>query len=77
MVHAGNPRQIHSLQDLGRPDLLLSMLNRQGEGISRQIAASLRKAGGESLEQVVYQAQVKSNKTLLTEIHHRQRPYAS
>jgi hypothetical protein len=77
MVHAGNPRQIHSLRDLARPDLLLSMPNPQGEGVSRQIADSLRKAGGESLEQVVYQAQVKSNKTLLTEIHHRQTPYAS
>jgi ABC-type molybdate transport system substrate-binding protein len=74
MVHAGNPRQIHSLQDLGRPDLLLSMPNPQWEGVAKQIADSLRKAGGEPLEQAVYQAKVKSGKTLLTEIHHRQTP---
>jgi len=74
MVHAGNPRHIHSLQDLGRADLLLSMPNPQWEGVANQIAASLRKAGGEPLEQAVYQAKVKTGKTLLTEIHHRQTP---
>ncbi len=68
--YAGN-HPLFAFSDLARPDLLLSMPNPQGEGVSRQIADSLRKAGGESLEQVVYQAQVKSNKTLLTEIHHR------
>ena len=74
MVHSGNPRHIHSLQDLGQPDLRLSMPNPQWEGVAAQIAASLRKAGGETLEQAVYQDKVKTGKTILTEIHHRQTP---
>jgi ABC-type molybdate transport system substrate-binding protein len=74
MVRAGNPKHIRSLQDLGKPNLLLSMPNPQWEGVANQIAASLRKAGGETLEQAVYRDKVKSGRTLLTEIHHRQTP---
>lgn len=74
MVRVGNPKHIRSLEDLGQPDLLLSMPNPQWEGVAKQIAASLRKAGGEPLELAVYQDKVKSGKTLLTEIHHRQTP---
>ena len=74
MVPKGNPRHIASLTDLGRPDLRLSMPNPQWEGVANQIASSLRKAGGEPLEQAVYQTKVTDGKTLLTEIHHRQTP---
>ena len=74
MVHAGNPRQIHSLNDLGRPDVRLSMPNPQWEGVANQIEASLRKAGGQALETAVYRDKVKDGTTLLTEIHHRQTP---
>jgi ABC-type molybdate transport system substrate-binding protein len=74
MVTKGNPQHIASLTDLGRPNLRLSMPNPQWEGVANQIASSLRKAGGESLEQVVYQSKVKDGTTLLTEIHHRQTP---
>jgi ABC-type molybdate transport system substrate-binding protein len=74
MVKAGNPKHIHSLKDLGRPDVTLSMPNPQWEGVANQIASSLRKAGGEPLEQTVYQDKVKTGKTILTEIHHRQTP---
>lgn len=74
MVRVGNPRHIRSLEDLGQPNLLLSMPNPQWEGVATQIAASLRKTGGAPLEQAVYQDKVKSGKTLLTEIHHRQTP---
>lgn len=74
MVPAGNPKKIQSLNDLARPDLRLSMPNPQWEGVANQIAASLRKAGGESLYQAVYQDKVKNGKTVLTEIHHRQTP---
>jgi len=74
MVAKGNPKQIHSLRDLGRPGLRLSMPNPQWEGVAHQIAASLRKAGGESLYHAVYQAKVASGQTILTEIHHRQTP---
>ncbi len=74
MVHAGNPKHIHSLADLARPDVRLSMPNPQWEGVANQIAASLRKAGGESLYESVYKAKVASGSTMLTEIHHRQTP---
>jgi ABC-type molybdate transport system substrate-binding protein len=72
MVHAGNPRGIRSLRDLGRDDLRLSMPNPEWEGVARQIAASLRKAGGEDLVRKVMDAKVKSGTTFLTHIHHRQ-----
>jgi ABC-type molybdate transport system substrate-binding protein len=74
MVAKGNPRGIHSLRDLARPGIRLSMPNPQWEGVANQIAASLRKAGGESLYHAVYQAKVQSGETILTEIHHRQTP---
>ena len=74
MVKAGNPKHIRSLKDLGRPDVTLSMPNPQWEGVANQIASSLRKAGGEPLEQTVYQDKVKTGKAILTEIHHRQTP---
>jgi len=74
MVRAGNPKGIHSLNDLGRPDVRLSMPNPEWEGVAKQIAASLRKAGGEPLYKSVYEDKVKSGDTRLTEIHHRQTP---
>lgn len=74
MVRAGNPKQIHSLNDLGRADVRLSMPNPEWEGVANQIAASLRKAGGDALEKAVYEDKVKSGSTHLTEIHHRQTP---
>ncbi|HSB75938.1 MAG TPA: substrate-binding domain-containing protein [Terriglobales bacterium] len=74
MVHAGNPRGIRSLRDLGRDDLRLSMPNPAWEGVARQIETSLRKAGGEALVSKVMDAKVKSGATFLTHIHHRQTP---
>lgn len=74
MIHAGNPHHIRSLNDLARPGIRLSMPNPEWEGVARQIQASLRKAGGDTLEKTVYQDKVKSGATLLTEIHHRQTP---
>lgn len=74
MVPAGNPSGIHTLNDLARPDLRLSMPNPQWEGVASQIADSLCKAGGDSLYQTVYQNKVKDGRTVLTEIHHRQTP---
>jgi ABC-type molybdate transport system substrate-binding protein len=74
MIPAANPKNIQSLKDLGRPDVRLSMPNPQWEGVANQIASSLRKAGGDSLYQAVYQDKVKTGKTVLTEIHHRQTP---
>ena len=74
MVAKGNPRHIHSLSDLAKPGIRLSMPNPEWEGVAKQIAASLRKAGGEALYHTVYQAKVESGQTILTEIHHRQTP---
>jgi ABC-type molybdate transport system substrate-binding protein len=74
MIPAANPKNIRSLKDLGRADVALSMPNPQWEGVANQIADSLRKAGGDSLYQAVYQDKVKNGKTVLTEIHHRQTP---
>ena len=74
MVHKGNPKQIRTLNDLGRADVRLSMPNPEWEGVAKQIAASLRKAGGEGLEKAVYQDKVKNGSTQLSEIHHRQTP---
>ena len=72
MVLAPNPKQIHSLQDLGRPDVQLSMPNPEWEGIAKQIGDSLRKAGGEPLFHTVYELKVQNGSTYLTQIHHRQ-----
>jgi ABC-type molybdate transport system substrate-binding protein len=74
MIPAANPKHIQSLEDLGRADVALSMPNPAWEGVAKQIADSLRKAGGDSLYQAVYQDKVKNGKTVLTEIHHRQTP---
>jgi ABC-type molybdate transport system substrate-binding protein len=72
MVAASNPRQIHSLQDLGRPEVKLSMPNPEWEGIAKQIGDALRKAGGEPLFHSVYEVKVQNGSTYLTQIHHRQ-----
>ena len=74
MIPAANPKNIQSLKDLGRPDVVLSMPNPAWEGVAKQISDSLRKAGGDSLYQAVYQDKAKNGKTVLTEIHHRQTP---
>ena len=72
MISAANPKQIHSLQDLGRPDVRLSMPNPQWEGIAKQIGDALRKAGGEPLFHAVYETKVQDGSSYLTQIHHRQ-----
>ncbi len=74
MVSASNPKQIHSLQDLGRSDVKLSMPNPEWEGIAKQIGDSLRKAGGEPLYHTVYELKVQNGSAYLTQIHHRQTP---
>ncbi len=74
MVAAGNPKHIAGLKDLGQPGIRLSMPNPEWEGVSRQIAAALRKAGGETLYQSVYVSKVADGTTYLTHVHHRQTP---
>ncbi len=74
MVAKGNPKGIHSLGDLGRPGLRLSMPNPAWEGVANQIQTALRKAGGDALEKTVYATKVAMGESRLTEIHHRQTP---
>jgi ABC-type molybdate transport system substrate-binding protein len=74
MVAAGNPRHVRGLKDLGEPAMRLSMPNPAWEGVERQIAAALRKAGGDALYREVYVRKVANGTTYLTQIHHRQTP---
>ncbi len=74
MVPRGNPAQVKSLADLGKPDIRLSMPNPEFEGIARQIQKSLVKAGGEHLRKTIYVDKVADGSTVLTHIHHRQTP---
>ncbi len=74
MVAAGNPKHVTGLKSLGQPALRLSMPNPAWEGVARQIAASLRKAGGDALYRSAYVKKVHDGTTYLTHIHHRQTP---
>ncbi|WP_371418547.1 substrate-binding domain-containing protein [Acidisoma sp. S159] len=74
MVPKGNPADIKTLADLGKPNIRLVMPNPAFEGIVRQIEASLTKAGGSALATMVYKTKVADGTTILTHIHHRQSP---
>jgi ABC-type molybdate transport system substrate-binding protein len=74
LVAKGNPKHIHGLADLGRPDVRVSMPNPAWEGIARQIQASYRKVGGQALDTAIMQTKVANGSTFLTRIHHRQSP---
>jgi ABC-type molybdate transport system substrate-binding protein len=74
LVASGNPKHIQGLRDLGRTDVRVSMPNPDWEGIGKRIQESLRKAGGEALEQMVMETKVRDGHTFLTDMHHRQSP---
>lgn len=74
MVPSGARSQVKSLHDLGADRIRLSMPNPEWEGVSRQIADSLKKAGGDDLYSKVYKQKVRSGTTYLTHIHHRETP---
>jgi len=74
MVRQGNPLNIRSLSDLGNDKIRLSMPNPEWEGVARQIAMSMEKAGGAALVNKVMKQKVKDGSTFLTQIHHRQTP---
>jgi ABC-type molybdate transport system substrate-binding protein len=74
MVAKGNPLGITGLGDLSQAKLRLSMPNPQTEGVARQIAECLRKAGGDTLADSVYRGKVANGTSYLTQIHHRQTP---
>jgi molybdate transport system substrate-binding protein len=74
MIPKDNPAHITGLADLGKASVRLAMPNPEFEGISRQIQASLEKAGGTALVSTVYEGKVNDGTTQLTHIHHRQTP---
>jgi molybdate transport system substrate-binding protein len=74
MVYSGNPKKIHSLRDLGKPDIRVSMPNPQWEGIAVSIMRAYEKAGGMLLVNGIMKGKVKEGTTFLTHIHHRQTP---
>jgi ABC-type molybdate transport system substrate-binding protein len=74
MVLRGNPLKIRSLSDLGNDKVRLAMPNPAWEGVARQIAMSMEKAGGATLVDRVMKQKVKDGSTFLTQIHHRQTP---
>ncbi len=74
MVRAGNPLHIRGLRDLGRGRVRVAMPNPAWEGVERQIAAALRRAGGKALLRRIMAAKLRAGSTYLTHIHHRQTP---
>jgi len=74
MVRKGNPKQIKSLNDLGKKNIRVSMPNLQTEGIGTQIMNAYAKAGGERLQKIIMDEKVKDGSTYLTKIHHRETP---
>ena len=74
MVQRGNPKGIKGLQDLGKPNIRVSMPNPEFESIGKRIEEAYTKAGGESLRKTIMLDKVKDSTTWLTHIHHRQTP---
>ncbi|MEO8823102.1 MAG: substrate-binding domain-containing protein [Ginsengibacter sp.] len=74
MTQKGNPKNIKSLKDLARKDILVSMPNPAWEGIGRLIEEAYKKTGGVDLENTIMKTKVKNSTTYLTQIHHRQTP---
>ncbi|WP_433863682.1 substrate-binding domain-containing protein [Sphingobacterium thalpophilum] len=74
MVPRGNPANIQTLNDLGKPNVRISMPNPLWEGIGEQIKASYKKAGGEQLVKKIMEDKVQDGRTYLTKIHHRESP---
>ncbi|HET9097101.1 MAG TPA: substrate-binding domain-containing protein [Candidatus Baltobacteraceae bacterium] len=74
LVHAGNPRDIRSLRDLGRANVRVVMPNPKWEGVAEQIEGAYAKAGGEQLVHTIMIAKLAAGTTILTRIHHRETP---
>ena len=74
MVQKGNPKNIKSIADLGRPDVKISMPNPKWEGIAARITKAFENVGGSKLKTTIMESKVEKNTTFLTTIHHRQTP---
>lgn len=74
MVQKDNPKNVKSLNDLGRNDVRVSMPNPEWEGIGKRIEEAYVKAGGDDLKNKIMKVKVADSTTYLTQIHHRQTP---
>ncbi len=74
MVQKGNPKNIATLQDLGRSDIRVSMPNKRFEGIGKNVEDAFLQVGGQGLVDRIMQQKVQDSTTFLTQIHHRQSP---
>jgi molybdate transport system substrate-binding protein len=74
MVYKNNPNDIHSLQDLSKDNIRITMPNPKWEGIAKHIEKAYVKAGGQQLLHQIMVVKQKNGTTYLTRIHHRQSP---
>lgn len=74
LVRAGNPKNVQSLADLGRPDVRVVMPNPKIEGVARRIEAAFKNAGGDAMAKEIMETKLAAGTTVLTAIHHRQTP---
>lgn len=72
LVPAGNPAHICVLTDLGREEVRVAMPNPTTEGVGRLIVRALDVAGGDALVRRVMDEKVRTGRTRLTRIHHRE-----
>jgi molybdate transport system substrate-binding protein len=73
-VATGNPKQIATVQDLGRPDVRLSQTNPITEGITLPTIEMYRRAGGEELVWKIMSIKAADGTTRFTQVHHRETP---
>ncbi len=74
MVRKGNPLNIKTLNDLGKPNVRVSMPNPNWEGIGSRITQAYKNAGGEALKEMIMTHKNNKGTTYLTTVHHRQTP---
>lgn len=74
MVYKGNPKNIKTLNDLGKPNIRVSMPNPQWEGIAGRITEAYENAGGKALKDQIMTKKNSKGTTFLTTVHHRQTP---
>lgn len=74
LVRSGNPLNIASMRDLGRPDVRVAIPNPKTEGIAHQIESAFLKAGGDELDRTIMVTKVAAGTTIITSIHHRETP---
>ena len=74
MVHKKNPKNIHTIDDLGRSDVNVSMPDPEIEDIAKKIIKLYSKAGDDKLRKKIMEEKTGAGTTFITQIHHRQTP---